>query len=119
MYYKSSYSFFSLSCSHSFLYFYSLKFFSLSPLLCIGCQIFEYNEIYLKCLITKLDFNIVPLASNKISLKVTTFNRLVVVSSIHKYINNIKSCSKFNIFKRIVLGTFIYLDLLTVCVLLN
>ena len=41
----------------------------------------------------KLD--IVPLTKQKISLKVTTFSQLVVVSSIHKYTNSIESCCKY------------------------
>ena len=47
--------------------FFFPPFFSLSTLFCIDCQIFEYKELQLKGLKTKLD--IVALAQKKISLK--------------------------------------------------
>ena len=84
------FSLFSVSYSLSFLYFTCLIL--LLTLFCTGFQIFEYNKLYLNI---KLYFDLVPLTSNRICLKVTTFSQLTIVSSIQKFTNHIKSCFKY------------------------
>ena len=103
MYFKFSFSFYYFSYSLSFLFYFSpLNFFSLFNLFSIASQIFEYNELHIKSLRIKIDFNTLTKEKSSQKLLLSVSQQLLVASTNIPTLRDLPKIT-FSYFKRICL----------------